>query len=144
MNLLFFYFSKNAKTIIFSNLPITQSYLQVCSLTFSVGHCSQSVPAVVMSVTLILATCLLLILIKFIFKLFQKPKGFPPGPPIIPIAGSLPFLKGIGVEKWVSPDVASYGPVTGLYSGSYPFIMINDWKLAKSLFLREEFAGRLR
>jgi len=33
--------------------------------------------------------------------------------------------------------------VTGLYTGNYPFIVLNDWKLAKSLFAREEFSGRI-
>ena len=94
-----------------------------------------------MGVAVILGTCLLLILIRYLFK---RPVRFPPGPPHIPIVGSVPFLSGNGVEKYVSPRVASYGPVTGMYVGSYPFIMINDWKLAKSLFLREEFAGRIR
>ena len=94
-----------------------------------------------MSVALALVTCLLIILIKYVFK---RPVRFPPGPPHIPIAGSFLFLSGIGVEKYVSPRIASYGPVTGMFLGSYPFIMINDWKLAKSLFLREEFAGRIR
>jgi len=93
-----------------------------------------------MSVTIILASCLIMILIKIICK---KPANFPPGPPAIPILGSTPFLFGKGVEKFVSDKIASYGPVTGLYAGSYPFIMINDWKLAKSLFLTEEFSGRV-
>jgi len=73
----------------------------------------------------------------------EKPAGFPPGPPRIPLAGSVPFLRGIGVEKIVNSDVASYGPVTGLFAGMYPMIMVNDWKLAKSLFAMEEFSGRL-
>ena len=74
----------------------------------------------------------------------EKPAGFPPGPPRIPLAGSVPFLRGIGVEKIVNSDVASYGPVTGLFAGMYPMVMVNDWKLAKSLFATEEFSGRLR
>ena len=39
--------------------------------------------------------------------------------------------------------VASFGPVTGLKTGSYHVAMINDWALAKQLFAREEFSGRL-
>merc|ERR1712215_230632 len=96
-----------------------------------------------MCVTLVLATSLLVILLNFILSLFRKPNGFPPGPPVVPIAGSLPFLSGIGVEKYVGPGIVSYGPVTGLFAGSYPFIMINDWKLARNLFNKEEFSGRL-
>jgi len=93
-----------------------------------------------MGLVLVLSIFLLLIFIKYVFK---RPIRFPPGPPYIPIAGSVPFLRGLGVEKYVSDKIASYGPVTGMYLGSYPFIMINDWKLAKSLFLREEFSGRI-
>ena len=46
--------------------------------------------------------------------------------------------------RFVSDKVASYGPVTGIFLGSYPTIIINDWKLARSLFLKEEFSGRIR
>ena len=31
-----------------------------------------------------------------------------------------------------------------MYAGSYPLVMINDWKLAKQLFAMEEFCGRLK
>ena len=97
-----------------------------------------------MGVTLYLASCLTIFIIALILKLSKKPHGFPPGPIRIPIAGSVPFLRGIGVEKIVNSDVSSYGPVTGLFAGMYPMVMVNDWKLAKSLFAREEFSGRLR
>jgi hypothetical protein len=95
-----------------------------------------------MTVTEILATLLLVIVVKFIIKLFSKPPNFPPGPPHLPIIGSFPFLSGSGVEKYVGNAVAAYGPVTGLFAASYPMVMINDWKLAKTLFAQEEFSGR--
>ena len=59
------------------------------------------------------------------------------------MVGSLPFLPGTGTEKFVSDHVTSYGPVTGLRAGSYYVAMINDWRLAKTLFTKEEFSGRL-
>jgi hypothetical protein len=34
--------------------------------------------------------------------------------------------------------------IAGLYAGSYPLVVINDWKLAKELFAKEVFSGRLR
>lgn len=68
---------------------------------------------------------------------------FPPGPPAIPILGSIPFLWGKGPERFVNENMKSYGAVTGFYTGSYPTIVINDWELAKSLFQREDFAGRI-
>ena len=41
-------------------------------------------------------------------------------------------------------QVCSYGPITGLYVGSYPVVILNDWPLAKALFAKEEFAGRIK
>ena len=90
---------------------------------------------------MIACSCLIIFLITFIFK---KPRKFPPGPPRLPLVGSVPFLSGRGVEKYFGEKVVSYGPVTGLYVASDPFVVINDWKLAKILFRKEEFSGRPR
>ena len=96
-----------------------------------------------MALLLIIAPLLIVLLAIYAIK---KPPKFPPGPPRVPIFGSLPFLlfSGTGVEKFVSKKVESYGPVTGMYLGSYRTIMINDWTLAKSLFLQESFCARMR
>ena len=94
-----------------------------------------------MSVTIFLLACVILIAIKL---LTRRPPRFPPGPLALPIMGSHPFLPGEGTEKYVSEKVTSYGTVTGLFSGSYPLIVINDWRMVKSLFAREEFSGRIR
>ena len=96
------------------------------------------------SITEILLTILLAIFLHFLYKCFKRPDEFPPGPPHLPIIGSIPFLKGKGIEKFVGHEIASYGPITGFFVGAYPLVMINDWKLAKSLFAREEFSGRPR
>lgn len=72
------------------------------------------------------------------------PPKFPPGPSSIPVLGSLPFLSGKDTEKFVSEYLSSFGPVTGLRVGQYYVTMINDWKLAKSLFGKEEFSGQLQ
>ena len=95
-----------------------------------------------MTFTEILAALLLVVFTKFLIKLFSKPQNFPPGPPHLPIIGSLPFLSGLGLEKYVGQAVAAYGPVTGLFGAAYPLVVINDWKLAKTLFNQEEFCGR--
>ena len=92
----------------------------------------------------ILVTVVLIFIFKYLITKWRKSSKFPPGPPSIPVFGSIPFMPGRGIEKFVSDYVASFGPVTGAYAGSYPSVMINDWKLAKSLFSKEEFAGRLR
>ena len=41
-------------------------------------------------------------------------------------------------------QVCSYGPITGMYMGSYPLVVVNDWPLAKTLFAKEEFSGRIK
>ena len=94
-----------------------------------------------MGIFVIACSCLLVFLVTFVFKKHRK---FPPGPPRLPIFGSLPFLHGKGVERYFSEKVVSYGPVTGLYIASDPMIVINDWKLAKTLFRKDEFSGRPR
>ena len=101
------------------------------------------------------------LLLFFYFLLYLRPSFFPPGPPSLPLLGAYPFLSGNGAEKYFGPEVrkqhqlsekgqienvqvCSFGPVTGLYAGSYPTIVLNDWPLAKSLFAKEEFCGRLK
>ena len=71
-----------------------------------------------LTVTDILLTLALVLLFKWIISLLQKPPLFPPGPPSVPVLGSLPFLPGRGVEKFVSEYVSSFGPVTGSASKS--------------------------
>merc|ERR1719222_1803560 len=85
----------------------------------------------------------LFLLLSFYFVLHSRPSLFPPGPPNLPLLGAYPFLSGNGPEKYFGPEVCSFGPITGLYAGSYPTIVLNDWPLAKSLFAKEEFCGRL-
>jgi len=86
---------------------------------------------------------LLLLLLLFLL-LTSRPPNFPPGPPSLPIIGSYPFLRGKGLEKFFGAQVCSYGPVTGLYAGSYPMVVLNHWPTARALFAREEFAGRIK
>ena len=31
-----------------------------------------------------------------------------------------------------------------MYMGSYPLVVVNDWPLAKTLFAKEEFSGRIK
>ena len=91
----------------------------------------------------ILLTLVFILLFKWLISLFSKPPKFPPGPPAIPLVGSVPFLPGTGIERFVSDYVSSFGPVTGLVTGSYYLAMINDWRLARTLLTKEEFSGRL-
>ena len=64
---------------------------------------------------------------------------------------------GAGTDAWVvstahdgttEPPPRTAVPLAaclvGMVAGSYYLAMINDWKLAKSLFTKEEFSGRLQ
>jgi hypothetical protein len=39
-------------------------------------------------------------------------KRFPPGPAWVPLLGSVPFLRGNGIEKFVGPSVKKYGKLS--------------------------------
>nr|APH81380.1 cytochrome P450 CYP3039A1 [Tigriopus kingsejongensis] len=79
-------------------------------------------------------------------KGFRKPPNYPPGPPIVPMLGSIPFLRGPTLnDKIWSKDLADqYGPVVGLFFGSHPAVMINDPKVAKEALSGEDLLGRPR
>lgn len=67
-------------------------------------------------------------------KGIKKPHNFPPGPPRLPLLGSIPFLKGATTNDkiWNPILEEQYGPVVGLYLGNAPFIMINDPRVIKN------------
>ncbi|TRY68671.1 hypothetical protein TCAL_03243 [Tigriopus californicus] len=93
-----------------------------------------------------IAVILILISFWIFLKGTKKPKNFPPGPPIVPILGSIPFMKGPTLnEKIWSKDLADqFGPVIGLIMGNKPFVMITDPKVAKQALSGEDLIGRPR
>ena len=63
---------------------------------------------------------------------FRKHNKFPPGPPKLPILGSLPFLGTQGSFLHTMKHLAGkYGPVVGLYLGSTPVVIISDYTILK-------------
>ena len=85
-----------------------------------------------------------------IFLLYKR-KGnkydnLPPGPFALPLIGSIPFLKGKGgpVGWMVDKSLYKYGKdFCTIWMGTIPFIWIQDYKLAKELFAKDEFSDRL-
>jgi hypothetical protein len=68
----------------------------------------------------------------WIYLRTRKPAKFPPGPPRLPVLGSLPFIdvKGSFVHsmKYVAEK---YGPVAGIFLGNKPTIIISDYNIIK-------------
>jgi hypothetical protein len=87
---------------------------------------------------------LILILIGLAFWLHhEKKKRYPPGPPSVPLLGSLGVvLNSQRAAAFTSSDLYQYGDMTTLYFGpSRVVIMINNFQLAKELFSKDEFSG---
>jgi len=88
---------------------------------------------------------ILLALVAFILYsiLIFRPKNFPPGPPCLPVVGSIPFVPTKNVQftmqkKWLK----EYGPVVGLMYGSHPVIAVIGAEACLEVFRRDEFQGR--
>ena len=74
-----------------------------------------------------------------------RSKSLPPGPPAIPILGSVPFLNTkIGVlQGFVDKTLYHFHPkLCTVWMGFFPTIIIQDYQLAKDIFSRDEFSGR--
>lgn len=91
---------------------------------------------------LLLLTVLILILLS-ILVLLHYGKRKPPGPPHLPLLGSLPFLTTKrGLLDWVLDKQVTDHPMTTVWMGPTPFHIINCLQLAKQLFDREDFSDR--
>ena len=70
----------------------------------------------------------------------------PPGPPSIPLIGSLPFVKNRKrghADAILHKSLYKYDPdLYTMWLGSIPLIVIQNFKLAKELFAGDEFSGR--
>ncbi|XP_021919684.1 methyl farnesoate epoxidase-like [Zootermopsis nevadensis] len=91
-------------------------------------------------ITLILIALIASILYSL---LIFRPKNFPPGPPCLPLVGTLPFVPSKNVhftmvKKWIN----DYGPVVGLMFGSHPAVAVIGAKQVMEVLRRDEFQGR--
>ena len=75
---------------------------------------------------------------------YQRIKRLPPGPFSLPILGTLDFIIPSNksfVERFFSAKFMNYKDFCPIYLGNYVIVLINDFKLAKELFSKDEFSG---
>ena len=91
---------------------------------------------------------LALFLLLFVFlhlRIMKRSKSLPPGPPALPILGSVPFLntKNGHVQGLVDKTLYHFHPkLCTVWIGFIPTIIIQDYQLAKDICSRDEFSGR--
>ena len=89
---------------------------------------------------------LVLIICLVVYSHYNKRKHLPPGPPSIPILGSLINLSSEGRLRMINigTKLYKYEDMYTLFVG--PFItavIINDFQRAKDLFFIDEFSGNI-
>ena len=75
----------------------------------------------------------------------KRSKTLPPGPPALPIVGSVPFLNTkIGLmQATVDKTLYHFHPkLCTVWKTFFPTIVIQDYQLAKDICSRDEFSGR--
>ncbi|XP_072242852.1 cytochrome P450 2J6-like [Leuresthes tenuis] len=89
-----------------------------------------------------------LLCVCFCFIILQlksgRPKNFPPGPPILPIVGTLLHLNLENPLKDFERLRRSYGNVYSLFIGRRPAVVLNGLKVVKEAIVNKatDFAGR--
>ncbi|CAG7733333.1 unnamed protein product, partial [Allacma fusca] len=71
----------------------------------------------------------------------KRVKNFPPGPVGFPVVGHLPQL-GKNPHRTLAQWKKIYGPIIGVWFGSYRTVAINDSKLIKEALSLNVFSGR--
>ncbi|KAK6754911.1 hypothetical protein RB195_013720 [Necator americanus] len=86
-----------------------------------------------------------LVLLYFFYQFYWKRRSFPPGPTPLPLIGNLLTIlqnePGYGAfEMWRK----QYGPVYTIWLGSFPFVLISDYRTLKETFVKDgdAFAGK--
>ena len=73
----------------------------------------------------------------------RRRSALPPGPFSIPIFGTLHAFMGQGAGHLLHEKFFCYKEFYSVLVGPFVFIVINDFKLAKELFSRDEFSGKI-
>jgi len=103
---------------------------------------------VTLSITFLYATVtttfLLVLATLLIWRMSRRPVGIPPGPPGVPILGSIPFI-GSNPEETFNQLKKKYGPIMSVYLGTELAIVLNDFTTMKAALIDEGeiFSGRM-
>jgi cytochrome P450 family 2 subfamily U polypeptide 1 len=73
----------------------------------------------------------------------KRDQNFPPGPISLPFLGHLPLM-GRFPHKTLCQWRKTYGPIIGVWFGSYKAVAINETKLIREALNMNSFAGRPR
>lgn len=85
----------------------------------------------------------LLLFIIYLVKRWLSRRHLPPGPPSVPILGSIPFVTKMTFELMTRKEMMDkYGKLVTFAFPEKEMIIINDFQLAKELFNKDVFSGR--
>lgn len=84
----------------------------------------------------------LVILVLLCIKASIRPSNFPPGPPCLAWAGSLPYLDVRNLSKSFLKLSQKHGDIFSIFVGHTPVVVLNSYALIKEAFERPEFVGR--
>ena len=92
---------------------------------------------------MLLVSLILVVVILATCRWYLNRRGLPPGPPALPLLGSLPFLHlSRGVLDWCRDPQLTRHRLATVSLGPQDVFVINDLKLAKELFEREALNKR--
>jgi methyl farnesoate epoxidase/farnesoate epoxidase len=80
---------------------------------------------------LLVGAALVVLLIAIFYQMTTKPPHFPPGPPRVPILGSMPFLPKLPTWRLCHYLSQKYGPISGVYLGPFRAIVISDLNIVR-------------
>ncbi|XP_059612681.1 uncharacterized protein LOC132259145 [Phlebotomus argentipes] len=91
--------------------------------------------------------CIVALLILFCWIDSRRPRGFPPGPPWLPIVGNFPLLfrlkKSLSHHHMIWQHLSvQYGSVVGLRLGRDRVIVVSGCEAIREFYNRAEFDGR--
>jgi len=91
-----------------------------------------------------LEVTLLIFFLALLYQVWRSRTRAPPGPPRIPFMGSLPFISTLkGLTSWALDISVTSHKLTSVGLGTKIINVVNDYELAKELFSKDEFSGRV-